>query len=62
MQMELGTIVLLALDTCKPDLISKVFVTCRDYLKAYAEGHTCKDVDEVVKIYRSHRRVFSMNS
>ena len=59
---RLRTIVPQALDTCKPDLICKFFLTCRDYLNAYAEGHTCKNVDEAVKIYKSHRRVFSINS
>ena len=59
---RLRTIVPQALETCKPDLINKFFVTCRDYLKAHAEGHTCKDVDVAVKIYKSHRRVFSINS
>ena len=59
---RLRTIVPQALDTCKPDLISKFFVTCRDYVQAYAEGHTCKNVDEAVKTYKSHRRVFSVNS
>ena len=41
---------------------NKFFVICRDYFKAYAKEHTCKDVDEAVKIYKSHRRVFSINS
>ena len=34
---RLRTIVPQALDTCKPDLTSKFFATCRDFLKAYAE-------------------------
>ena len=48
---RLRTIVPQALDTCKLDLTSKFFATCRDSLKAYAEGHACNDVDEAVKIY-----------
>lgn len=31
-------------------------------MKAYDEGHTCKDVDEAVKPNESHRRVFNINS
>ena len=57
---RLRTIVPQVLHTCKPDLICEFCVGI--YLKAYAEGHTCKNVDKAVKIYKSHRRVFSINS
>lgn len=54
---KLRKIVPESLDTCHTDLISKFFVTCRDYLKAYRDGCTCRDVDSRVKLYKSHRRV-----
>ena len=57
---RLRTIVPEGLNTCKPELISKFFVTYRDYLTAYKEGHTCSDVDGAVKMYKSHRRVFNV--
>lgn len=38
--------------------IHKFFRTCRDYEKAYQDGGSGKDVEERVKIYKSHRRVF----
>ena len=31
----------------------------RDFLKAY-KGHMCRDVDNGVKMYKSHRRVFNI--
>ena len=46
-----------SLDTCHTDLISKFFVTCRDYMKDYRDGCTCRDVDSRVKLYKSHRRI-----
>ena len=58
---RLRTIVLKALNTCKTELISKFYCTCWDYIKAYDEGHTCKEVDEAVKLYKSDRRIFSEN-
>ena len=54
---KLRKIVPESLDTCHTDLISKFFVTCRDYMKAYRDGCTCRDVDSRVKLYKSHRRV-----
>ena len=58
---RLRPIILEGLNTCTPDIIRKFFVTCRDYVKAYREGHTCRDVDRIVKTYKSHRRVFSVD-
>ena len=46
-----------SIDTCTPDLISKFFKTCRDYMKAYRGGYNCTNVDDAVKVYKSHRRV-----
>ena len=50
-----------ALDMCNIELIRKFFRTCRDYEKAYRNGCTCRDVDETVKVYKSHRHIFSIN-
>ena len=47
------------LATVSADLISRFFITCKDYEEAYREGHTCNTVDERVKCYKSHRRVAS---
>lgn len=59
---RLRTVIPKALDTCTPDLIAKFFCTVRDYIKAYDEGHTCNGVEEAVKLYKSHRRVFNINT
>ena len=40
-----------------PEMIARFFRTCGDYEKAYREGNTCTRVDEVVKEYKSYRRV-----
>lgn len=45
------------LATVNKELISCFFLTCKDYEKAYREGHTCNTVDTKVKEYKSHRRV-----
>ena len=39
------------------DMIARFFLTCRDYERAYREGHSCNSVDMAVKRYKSHRRV-----
>ena len=39
--------------------IQKYFRTCRDYEKAYREGSTGREVEEQVKLYKSHRRVYN---
>ena len=54
---RLRKIITEGLDTCDGTLIR----TCRDYMKAYENGHTCKDVDTAVKEYKSHRRVVNIN-
>ena len=36
--------------------------TCRDYESAYRDGGTGREVEERVKIYKSHRRVYTENS
>ena len=47
-----------AFDSCSPELIKKFFRTCREYEKAYREGCTGKDVDTIIKVYKSHRSVY----
>ena len=32
------------------DMISEFFVICRDYMKAYRDGCTCRDVDSREKL------------
>ena len=32
---------------------------CKDYERAYRDGHTCNTVDTRVKEYKSQRRVYS---
>lgn len=56
---RLRTIVPEGLASVNKELISKYFLTCKDYEKAYSEGHTCTSVDERVKEYKSHRRVYT---
>ena len=51
-----------SLDSVTKDLMDKFFRTCRDYEKAYREGHDATNVEDAVKVYKSHRRVFSSNS
>ena len=50
------------LDSVTTDQIKKFFQTCRDYEKAYREGSTGREVEQRVKLYKSHRRVFNENS
>ena len=45
------------LNNVTTDQIKKFFRLCRDYERAYREGHTGKDVEQVIKVYKSHRRV-----
>ena len=49
------------LETVTMDMINRFFLTCNDYEKAYREGYTTQNVDSIVKIHKSHRRV-SKNS
>ena len=51
-----------ALDSVTVDLIRKYSRKARDYENAYRAGHTAgKKVEEAVKAYKSHRRVFNEN-
>ena len=47
--------------TKEQNLIKKFFRLCREYERVYREGHTGKEVEDKIKIYKSHRRV-SINS
>ena len=49
-----------ALDSVTVDHIRKFSRKARDYEKAYREGHKAgKAVEDAIKTYKSHRRVFS---
>ena len=49
-----------ALDSVSTDTIRKYFRKTAEYEKAYREGKQAgKEVEEAVKLYKSHRRVFS---
>ena len=55
-----------SLAAVSPDLIAKFFTTVKDYEQCYADGHTAFDIDDAVKkyksqIYKSHRRIYSIN-
>ncbi len=50
-----------ALETVTLDMMNKFFVTCRDYERAYREGHTGKGAIDAIKVYKSHRRVFNVS-
>ena len=51
-----------ALDFVTVDNIRKFARKARDYEQAYREGHKAgKAVEDAVKVYKSHRRVFSEN-
>ena len=45
------------LDSVTVDQIKKYFRTCRDYERAYREGVTGREVEERVKVFKSHRRI-----
>ena len=45
------------LNSVTTEQIKNFFRLCRDYERAYREGHTGKDVEETIKVYKSHRRV-----
>ena len=58
--MKLRQIIDPALESVSLDLIRKFFRKARDYEKAYLEGLKAgKEVEEAVKKYKSHRRIFS---
>ena len=49
-----------ALDSVTVDLIRKYARKSRDYEKAYRDGNKAgKAVEDAVKLYKSHRKVFS---
>ena len=50
------------LDSVTPEQIIKFFKTCRDYENAYREGCTGREVEERVKVYKLHRRIYRENS
>ena len=48
-----------ALESVRLDTIRKYFRKCREYMQAYRESKSGgKDVEQAVKTYKSHRRVF----
>ena len=49
------------LDSVTIDQMKKFFKTCRDYERAYREGGSGREVEERVKLYKSHRRVYRDN-
>ena len=49
-----------ALDSVSADLIRKYFRKVQDYETAYLEGKEAgKEVEQAIKVYKSHRRIFS---
>ena len=54
---RLRAIVPEGLDSVTVDQIKKYFRTCRDYERAYREGVTGREVEERVKVFKSHRRI-----
>ena len=58
--MKLQQILNPALESVSTDLIRKYFRKARDYEKAYSEGLKARrEVEDAVKKYKSHRRIFS---
>ena len=47
------------LDSVTLEQMKKFFRSCHDYEKAYREGGTGREGEERVKLYKSHRRVYS---
>ena len=45
------------LETATKDMIIIFFQKSKDYEKAYREGYTTENVDSIIKLYKSHRRV-----
>lgn len=54
---RLQNIIPKGLASVSTNMISAFFLTCKDFERAYREGHTCNTVDKVVKEYKSHRRI-----
>ncbi len=46
-----------SLSSVTREMIGHFFAKSCDYEAAYRDGHTCASVDNVVKAYKSHRRV-----
>ena len=60
--LKLRQIINPALDSVSIDLIRKYCCKARDYEEAYKAGHKAgKGVEEAVKAYKCHRRVFNEN-
>jgi hypothetical protein len=59
---KLRVVVPTFLDAVTVEMMNKFFRTCRDYKMAYRSGCKGKEVEIQVKLYKSHRRVFSANS
>ena len=51
-----------ALDSVTTDDVRKYFRTFRDYIEAYKKNLGVVEAEEEVKIYKSHRHIFSPNS
>ena len=47
------------LDSVTLEQMRKFFRTCRDYERAYQDGGTGREVEEQVRAYKSHRRVYN---
>ena len=43
-----------ALETVMKEMMGKFYKMCRDYERAYRDGHTGRDVEVVIKSYKSH--------
>ena len=59
---KLREVVPRSLDSVTTEMSDKFFRTCRDYEMAYRSGCKGIEVEIAVKKYKSHRRVFSVNS
>ena len=53
-----------ALQSCTKEIIMKLFreffTKCRDYERAYDEGFSSNEVEQQLKLYKSHHKVQSM--
>ena len=59
---KLRSVIPTSLEAVTVEMMNKFFRTCRDYEMAYRSGCKGKEVEAQVKLYKSHRRVFSANS
>ena len=59
---KLREVVPSSLDSVTDEMMNKFFKTCRDYEMAYRSGYKGKEVEAAVKLYKSHRRVFNIDS